>query len=175
MNGVPLPLDHGFPVRLRIPNWFGCCNIKWLNEIILVDETEPATSQMQEFAGRTMQPGTPALAKDYIPATIDQTAAPVLVEKWLHEGQIVYRIKGLMWGGYELTDKLAIQFDNGPWELVTVCPQQSTNATWTIWEHIWRPAAAGTYQITMHIDDVNVPQRRVDSGRYDRSVIIDEV
>jgi DMSO/TMAO reductase YedYZ molybdopterin-dependent catalytic subunit len=175
MNGVPLPLDHGFPVRLLIPGWFGCCNIKWVNEIILVDESEPATGQMQEFASRTLQPGTPALAADYIPATIDQTAVPVLVEKWLHEGQLVYRIKGVMWGGYELTDKLVIQFDDGPWEPVTVCPQQSSNATWTLWEHIWRPPAAGEYLMTMHIDDPNVPQRRLDSGRYHRHVIIDEV
>lgn len=175
MNGQTLPLDHGYPVRLLSPGWFGCCNIKWVNEIIFVDDTQPATSQMQEFASRTSQPGVPVLAKDYIPATIDQTAVPVRIEKWRLDGSIVYRIVGVMWGGYALTDKLAIRFDAGPLEPVVVCPAQTTNATWTLWEHIWRPAAPGNYLVTMRIDDPAVPQRRLESGRYDREVYIDEV
>jgi DMSO/TMAO reductase YedYZ molybdopterin-dependent catalytic subunit len=52
MNGAPLALDHGAPVRLFVPGWYGCACIKWVNEIRLVGENEPATSQMQEFAAR---------------------------------------------------------------------------------------------------------------------------
>ena len=36
MNGEPLPLDHGRPVRLAVPGWYGCAWIKWVNEIRLV-------------------------------------------------------------------------------------------------------------------------------------------
>ena len=35
MNGEPLPLDHGAPVRLVVPGWYGCAWIKWVNEIRL--------------------------------------------------------------------------------------------------------------------------------------------
>ncbi len=52
MNGKPLSPDHGFPVRLVVPRWYGCACIKWVNEILLVDEEAPVTSQMREFAGR---------------------------------------------------------------------------------------------------------------------------
>lgn len=175
MNGVPLPLDHGFPVRLINPGWFGCCNIKWVDRIAWVDDSEPATSQMQEFAERTLQPGTPALAKDYIPATIDQTAVPLRVEKWRQDGAIVYRLVGVMWGGYALTDALAIAFDGGSQQPVSLCTPHQTNATWTLWHHLWRPPAPGVYALSLHIDDPAVPQRRLESGRYLRQVIIDEV
>ncbi len=30
MNGAPLPRDHGFPVRLIVPGWYGCACIKWV-------------------------------------------------------------------------------------------------------------------------------------------------
>ncbi len=32
MNGAPLPPQHGFPVRLVVPGWYGMQNVKWLNE-----------------------------------------------------------------------------------------------------------------------------------------------
>src|SRR5262249_17298348 len=36
MNGAALPLDHGSPVRLVVPGWYGCVAIKWVDEIALV-------------------------------------------------------------------------------------------------------------------------------------------
>ena len=173
MNGAPLPLDHGYPVRLLVPGWYGCSCIKWVNEVILVDDTEPATSQMMEYASRTMQNGTPQLARDYIPATIDQAAMPVLIEKWSVNGTIRYRVVGLMWGGYALTDALSIRFNpNLPYNPVAVCPKETTNATWTWWTYVWEPAAPGTYEIRLRVDDSSIPTRRLDSGFYARTVTI---
>ena len=83
MNGEPLSPVHGFPFRLVVPGWYGCTCIKWVNEIALIDDAAPATSQMREFAQRTHQTGFPKLARDFQPATIDLAAMPVRVEKWL--------------------------------------------------------------------------------------------
>ena len=46
------------------------------------DDSEPATSQMIEFASRTHQVGPPSLARDYAPAVIELAAAPIRVEQW---------------------------------------------------------------------------------------------
>src|SRR5437773_287191 len=67
MNGVPLPRDHGFPVRLIVPGWYGCACIKWVDRVELVAATAPATPQMTEFAQRTHQSGRPALARAFTP------------------------------------------------------------------------------------------------------------
>ena len=50
MNGEPLPPDHGFPVRLIAPGWYGVANVKWLTRIEVTDH---------RFAGRFM-------ARDYV-------------------------------------------------------------------------------------------------------------
>ena len=76
MNGEPLPLDHGRPVRLAVPGWYGCAWIKWVNEIRLVGAGEPATSQMKEFAGRTHQSARHDLARDYVAPEIEAAAVP---------------------------------------------------------------------------------------------------
>ena len=38
VNGVPLPPQHGFPLRLVVPGWYGMTSVKWLSGITLVDE-----------------------------------------------------------------------------------------------------------------------------------------
>lgn len=173
MNGEPLPPDHGQPVRLIIPGWYGCCNIKWVDRITFVSDDEPSTAQMREFASRTHQSGTPTLARDFRPALMQQAAMPVRVEKWDVAGETVYRIVGILWGGEETTDALQIRFDLGTPEAVEVCPPHLQNRTWTLWSHAWRPAGAGNYRIDMEIADPSVSTNRLDSGFYVREVYVD--
>ncbi|MCY3787768.1 MAG: molybdopterin-dependent oxidoreductase, partial [Gemmatimonadetes bacterium] len=176
MNGEPLPRDHGFPVRLVVPRWFSCVDIKWVNEIVLVDDGEMATSQMLEFASRINQQGTPKLARDFDLALIDQAALPIRVEKWRVAERIVYRVVGLMWGGERPTDKLMIRFgqDRDPVP-VNMPYAQETNDTWTLWSHAWEPSRMGFYDITMHIDDASIRTWRLDRGLHRRRIYIRQV
>jgi len=174
MNGVPLPPDHGHPVRLVVPGWYACTAVKWVNAIQFLDDTAPATPQMREFASRTHQAGIPALAKDYRPALIDQAAMPIRVEQWQVDGAIVYRVVGIMWGGSTITTALSIRFGaRQPYEPVTVCPVPSTNTTWSLWTHAWRPTAQGRHEIVLQVDDPAVLTRRLDLYYYTREVWIE--
>ena len=182
MNGAPLTRDHGFPVRLIVPGWYGCSCIKWVDRIDLVDDEAPATTQMREFAARTHQPteqmraGDPAPARDFIPATIDTAAMPVRVEKWLVGGRIEYRIAGIIWGGSTATNALSIRFKaNEPWIRVDECAMPASTLTWSLWSHVWRPAAPGRYQIVLRVDDPKIRTRRLDLFFYVREIVIDEV
>jgi DMSO/TMAO reductase YedYZ molybdopterin-dependent catalytic subunit len=175
MNGQPLTKDHGAPVRLVVPGWYGCTCIKWVNEIKLVDDHAEATSQMLEFAARTHQQGAPKLAKDYRPAIIDQAAMPIRVEKWLVGEKIKYRVVGLLWGGSRPINTLEIRF-NPDEDYVRVDNfSQTTNDPWSFWSHAWTPAAAGTYMIRLRVTDPVVETKRLDSGYYVRSVEVTEV
>jgi DMSO/TMAO reductase YedYZ molybdopterin-dependent catalytic subunit len=176
MNGEPLPRDHGWPVRLIVPGWYGCTCIKWVDEIALVDETAAATTQMREFAARTFQEGAPALAREYRPASMDLAAVPVRIEQWLLDGAIVYRVVGIMWGGAALTSRLRIRFNpSEPYQPVEVCPPPSTPLTWTLWTHLWKPRRPGRYQIVLKPDDPAIRSTRLDLYFYTRTVWIEEV
>ena len=182
MNGAPLPRDHGFPVRLIVPGWYGCSCIKWVDRIELVPDEAPATTQMQEFAARTHQDigqlraHTPPLARDFVPAVIDTAAMPVRVEKWLVDGRISYRITGIIWGGSKPTNALSIRFKaSEPWVRVDDCAMPASTLTWSLWSHTWRPAATGRYQIVLRVDDSAIRTRRLDLFFYVREIVIDEV
>jgi len=174
MNGSSLTKDHGAPVRLVVPGWYGCTCIKWVNEITLVSEDVAVTSQMQEFAARTMQPGMPELAKDYRPAVIEQAAMPVRVEKWLVDGKITYRVHGIAWGGSRLVSGLEIRFNEAENFVPVADFKQTGNDPWSFWAHSWTPKGVGVYSIQLRVKDNSVPARRLNSGYYVRSVEITE-
>ncbi len=176
MNGEPVPADHGRPVRLVVPGWYGCSWIKWVNEIRLVGPDEPATSQMVEFASRTHQTEPHKFARDYSPADIQTAATPVRVEKRRGPSGIEYRIVGVVWGGTKPVDRLAIRFrTDAEFQPFSVCPTPTTHSTWSLWEYRWKPNAPGTYDIALRVADASVPQRRLETGYYMRQVRIDEV
>ena len=176
MNGQPLPADHGAPVRLAVPGWYGCAWIKWVDEIRLVDASEPATSQMKEFAVRTHQTAVHDLARDYAPPSIQTAATPIRVEKRVGTAGLEYRVVGIVWGGARPVDRLAIRFNDGdPWQPFDICPAPASSATWSLWSYRWKPAAPGVYTIALQVPDRSVPQRRLDSGYYVRQVKIEEV
>ena len=122
MNGEPVPLDHGRPLRLVVPGWYGCAWIKWVNEVRLVGPDEPATSQMREFAGRTHQTRRHDLAREYAPAEIQTAATPVRVEKRRGPAGLEYRIVGIVWGGTKPVDRLEIRFGAADaWRPLSIC------------------------------------------------------
>ena len=176
MNGDAVPADHGKPVRLAVPGWYGCSWIKWVNEIRLVGPDEPATSQMVEFAARTHQSAPHKFARDYAPADIQTAATPVRIEKRKGSNGLEYRIVGIVWGGTKPVTRLAIRFGNDqPPTPFEICPTPKTHTMWQLWEYRWKPSAPGTYDITMSVPDTSIPQRRLTSGYYMRQVKIDEI
>ncbi|MCP4916368.1 MAG: molybdopterin-dependent oxidoreductase [Proteobacteria bacterium] len=170
MNGEPLSEDHGAPVRLLIPGWYGCADVKWVSDLDEVASDANATSQMKEFASRTHQTAEHSKARDYAAAQMQVSAMPVRVERWELDGETVYRVVGILWGGTEITENLQIKLDGG-WEDVTFCPAVDTTRTWTTWSHIWRPGDTGRVDIKLRVD-ADVAQVRLDSGYYERTVVI---
>ncbi|MDA7979528.1 MAG: molybdopterin-dependent oxidoreductase [Pirellulales bacterium] len=171
MGGEPLTEDHGKPVRLIIPNWYGCTCIKWVDEISFLDDKAESTGQMKEFASRTHQRGVPDLAKDFRSATMDLAAMPVRVEKWRVKQETLYRIVGIIWGGKQTTDRLMIRFNRED-PVPVESYEHTSNTTWNLWSHTWRPEKPGRYRIRMSVDDDNISTNRLDRGFYSRTVEI---
>jgi DMSO/TMAO reductase YedYZ molybdopterin-dependent catalytic subunit len=176
MNGVPLPLDHGSPLRLFNPGWYGCSCIKWVQSLDWVADEEPSTSQMIEYSARTHQIGQPALARDYAAPEIQQAAMPIRVEKWRSEAGLRYRVAGIVWGGSQPISQLGLSFDGGiQFESVSLAGNVTQNRSWSLWSHDWAPAAPGSYTLVCRVQAPDVPMRRLDSQYYARHITLDEV
>ena len=157
MNGAPLPLDHGSPLRLIAPGWYGVANVKWLTRIEIMD---------QRFAGNFM-------ARDY-----------VSIREQVRDGQTVwtfntvnhdrlksapakvtrrrdrYSIMGAAWGAP--IAEVEVQIDDGPWRTATLDDRRSWKDSrerrgfaWRFWTLEWRRPAAGIHTIRSRAFDVD--------------------
>jgi len=175
LNGKLLARDHGAPVRLVVPGWYGCACIKWVNEITFAGADAESTSQMREYATRTAQKGLPEMARDYQAVVIEQAALPIRIEKWSVAGKIQYRVVGIAWGGTQPVKVLQIRFNPEEDYVPLDNFHQVKNDPWTLWTHDWSPKAPGTYAIRLQVKESAVQARRLDSGYYVRSIEITEV
>ena len=170
MNGHGLTKDHGAPVRLIVPGWYGCVSIKWVNQIDLVSRDAPATSQMREYAGRTLQNGVPPLARDYQPATMGAAALPIRIEKWRTGEKFRYHVVGIRWGS-GLSAGCEIRFSPEQ-EFIPVEPLEAVGDAWSFWTCEWIPHRKGEFTIQLRSNGEKRDTRKLDSGYYDRFVEI---
>ena len=70
MNGEPLPDDHGRPVRLVVPGWYGMASVKWVRRITVLDHSFEGFFQTQRYVlpgdGRSSTPLTTISVKSLI-------------------------------------------------------------------------------------------------------------
>lgn len=175
MNGAPLSADHGRPVRLLVPGWYGCVCIKWVFDIAVVPADAKATDQMREFAGRTQQPGRPVQAREFVAARQDLAALPVRVEQWRVGKRTEFQVTGIAWGGNKTTDSLQIRFGRESGFVPVEHHDHTMNATWTLWSHTWKPEFAGRTTIRLRAGDPSILARRMNAGYYDRTVIVPDL
>jgi len=175
MNGALLPRDHGAPIRLVVPGWYACSCIKWVDEIQLLGDDVATTSQMREFASRTMQEGVPESVRDYRSPLIEQAAMPIRVEKWLVRGKITYRVHGIAWGGTRPVSGLEIRFNSEEDYVLVPDFKQPANDPWSFWTHPWTPTKPGVFFIRLRLRSEAIRSRRLDAGYYTRSVAVSEV
>ena len=175
LNGQPLPRDNGHPVRLIVPGWFACCDTKWLNEAEYVDDDQPATPHMIEYARRTGQSDEHPLARDYRPALIDAAALPIRIEQRSAAGRTTYRVVGIQWGGDRATESLTIRCRKQDPFVPVRYITPAADSSWRLWVWDWTVPLPGTYAIKLRFTDTTLNTRRMDGGYSDRIVQIDAV
>ena len=156
-NGQPLPPQHGYPLRLVVPGWYGMTSVKWLRSISAVAEPFEGYQQTQGY--RMMRsaddPGTPVTRM--VPRSL--MAPPGIPDfmsrrRFLERGPV--RLEGRAWSGLGAIERVDVSADGGEtWTVAELVPQRSPRA-WRGWTYAWEPPAAGDYELC---------SRAVDSAR----------
>src|SRR5260370_19596217 len=100
---------------------------------------------MREYAARRFQKGMPRLAKEFLPAVIDQAAMPIRGEKWLVEEKNRYRVTGVAWGGTPPGKVFGIRFKPEEDYVRGDKFKQCREYPWTFLDPHLSPKAPGTY------------------------------
>ncbi|MDP9793905.1 DMSO/TMAO reductase YedYZ molybdopterin-dependent catalytic subunit [Catenuloplanes nepalensis] len=130
MNGEPLPVTHGFPVRMLTPGLYGYAgSCKWITEL----ELTTFARYDAYWVARGWAAEGPAKTASRIdrPAPFARLASGTEVT-----------ISGVAWALHTGIAGVEVQVDDGAWQAATVLPPPSGD-TWVQWRLPWTPAPGG--------------------------------
>ncbi|QUD82284.1 molybdopterin-dependent oxidoreductase [Gordonia polyisoprenivorans] len=132
MNGQPLPVEHGYPVRQVIPGLYGYVSAtKWV-----VDWELTSFDKAQAY---WTSRGWSQLGPIKISSRIDRPSSSDLPA-----GQVV--LAGTSWHQHTGIAGVEVRIDDGPWEQATLATDYSDD-TWRPWKYVWQ-AGAGQHTVT---------------------------
>jgi DMSO/TMAO reductase YedYZ molybdopterin-dependent catalytic subunit len=138
MNGAPLLPQHGFPLRLVVPGWYGMTHVKWLTRITVVDE--PFTGYQQTHAYRLRldeeNDGEP-LTRMSPRALMVPPGLPDFPtrERTLHAGPSV--LEGRAWSGWAPVTDVEVSTDGGATWAPAELEEPGSRWAWRGWRFLW--------------------------------------
>lgn len=138
MNGEPLPVEHGFPVRMVVPGLYGYVSAtKWLTELEL--------SRFSDFSAYWVRRDYAALAPVKTQSRIDTPAAG----KRLEQGLVM--VAGVAWAQHRGVSAVEVRVDDGPWQQAQLAAVPSVD-TWRQWSWPWQ-ATPGKHRLQVRATD----------------------
>ncbi|MFN2543120.1 MAG: sulfite oxidase [Actinomycetota bacterium] len=153
MNGRPLPPQHGFPLRLVVPGWYGMASVKWLERITVLDEPFSGHQQFHAYRMRQQEdePGVPLSRMEprslMVPPGIPEFPSRT---RYLRPSHVV--LEGKAWSGWARIVRVDVSIDGGrSWDKAVVGEPMGLY-TWAPWTYEW-DAAAGEYELASRATD----------------------
>ena len=151
MNGEPLTKEHGFPLRLVVPGWYGISWIKWLNRIEVLDRrymskymaSEYVTLRGEERGDKTIWRLT-SVAPMNVKSIIARAAR-------LKNGTV--RLTGAAWGDGTPIKTVEVKIDDGPWQPAKIDRSPRDKYTWRFFTYDWTGATPGEHSIVSRAVD----------------------
>ncbi len=152
LNGQPLSVNQGAPLRLIVPGWYGVANVKWLSNIHV--QAEPYMGKFQtrwyrtlreENIGGVIMPKETAVTKMRLKSVI---------------ARVTTNGKSHKVTGYVLNDgtpirSVEVKVDDGPWQKATLDAETTGTYSWKLFTFDWTGAAAGEHTIVSRVTDTN--------------------
>ncbi len=139
LDGQPLAKDHGFPVRMLVPNIYGMKNVKWLNKIALVDN---------DFKGFWQHRGWSDVA---IITTMSRIDFPHALDS-VTVGQPA-KVGGVAFAGSRGIQRVELSTDGGKTWNDTKLQKPLSSLSWVIWTYDWTPDADGKVTLEVRATD----------------------
>jgi sulfane dehydrogenase subunit SoxC len=163
INGEPLPPQHGFPVRLIVPGWYGMTSVKWLSRIDAIAEPFAGYQQATGYRIRAHEgdEGTPVTR--IMPRAL---MAPPGIPEFMSRARFLEagpcEVTGRAWSGWGAIEAVEVSTDGGAtWAPASLGPEPSPGA-WRAWSFAW-DAAPGEHELCCRARDAAGNAQPVDA------------
>jgi DMSO/TMAO reductase YedYZ molybdopterin-dependent catalytic subunit len=175
MNGQPLLPQHGFPLRLVVPGWYGMASVKWLDRIEVWDKPFDGPQQVATYVYKKDRDdvGTPVTAM-----RVKSLMVPPGMPDWYTRQRLVDRgtisIHGRAWSGDGVPIAKVEFSDGNAWRSADLAPPAASKYAWRGWSAKWQ-ATPGEHVImcraTDENGDVQPIEPRYDNGGFGNNVV----
>lgn len=164
MNGQPLPPQHGSPLRLVVPDWYGMASVKWLKEIRAIDGPFEGVQQVVTYNYRQTEdePGTPVTLK-HPHALMVPPGIPDFLSRERRVEAGTVRMEGRAWSGFGPVEKVEFSPDGGESWKETHLGEPAGPHAWVQWTHEWN-AQPGEHELRVRATDVTGRTQPTDGG-----------
>ena len=154
VSGVPLPPQHGFPLRLVVPGWYGMTNVKWLASIQVVEEPFGGYQQAAGYRLRLDEDdaGEP-VTRMYPRALMVPPGIPDFLTRGrtLEPGSV--RLQGRAWSGWAPVERVEVSTDGGAtWADAELGDDAGSRWAWRGWSFAWQ-AEPGEHELCCRATD----------------------
>ena len=158
MNGEALPIEHGYPVRLIVPGWYGMAHVKWLSKITTLTEPYYGYFQGEKYVLKYKDGTKRPVQEMQVKSTITSPNRNEAIQCCSS-----FYIKGHAWSGRSDIEKVEISVDCGQtWNLATV-HGPSESYSWQPWSYQWTPQLTGEHRIISRATNKNGTQQPSES------------
>jgi DMSO/TMAO reductase YedYZ molybdopterin-dependent catalytic subunit len=155
LNGQPLPPQHGAPVRLVVPGWYGMANVKWLTDIEVVDSPFTGFQQATAYRYRTDpdEAGRP-LRHMEVRSLMIPPGIPDFLSRRRFVAAGTVELTGRAWSGAASITRVEVSADSGAtWDDAELARPVGQHA-WTRWRFGWE-AASGDHELACRATDAS--------------------
>jgi DMSO/TMAO reductase YedYZ molybdopterin-dependent catalytic subunit len=151
LNGEPLSVHQGFPLRLIVPGWYGAPNVKWLSNIHL--QQDPFIGKYQALWYRTLKGEMIGGELKWTETAITRMRVKSAIARVSRTGD---QCKIL---GFALTDgtplrSVEVKIDDGPWQPAAI-DSSAGKYSWKLFTYDWVGASAGAHTLVSRATDAN--------------------
>jgi DMSO/TMAO reductase YedYZ molybdopterin-dependent catalytic subunit len=166
MNGETLTPEHGYPLRLHVPGWYGMAAVKWLEEIRALPEPFEGFFQSEHYVYRE-EVGTPE-AEPVREMRVRSLITYPEHGASLENGRI--EILGMAWSGKGEITRVEVSTDGGATWVTAHLDRPESEYVPSVWTHQWTPVEPGSYTLlsraTDSAGDIQPLEQRWNKGGY---------
>jgi sulfane dehydrogenase subunit SoxC len=153
MNGMPLPAQHGYPLRLVVPGWYGMQNVKWLGRITVLEEPFEGFQNAVAYRiyGADGEPGEPVTRM--LPRSLMvPPGVPDFLTRERHVEAGPTFLRGRAWSGFGAIQRVEVSTDGGAGFAEAELEEPLGEGAWRGWSFEWE-ATPGEHTLCSRATD----------------------
>jgi len=172
LNGEPLTVHQGSPLRLLVPGWYGAPNVKWLAEIHAQEDQYLGKFQARWY--RTLKGEMINGEMKWTESAITHLNLKSFVARVTRAGD-THKILGVILNDGTPLKSVEVKIDEGPWQAAAIDPATAKEKYgWKLFTYTWNGATPGEHTLVSRVTDATGKVQPTDKELENKKTFLED-